>query len=519
MFEISTYIMTLIYIFRWTGRLTTLSRNCLVAKMLVWICQRIILTIISSFFYCTETNFSSSMVVYFRKRDWNTMQDTMLNNLENTKHLAKLNIFESNIISKKLPRIRFIPKANGMRPIYPIKHAGLSDEEITNAKVYLSFCSKIFNGVATTVEPLNRLADIWEKYVTKLRNFGLYHQNLYFVKVDITDAFGSIKRERLFDILKQCSLRFEENATVRVYAAKSSGVKCKIGKHNILFDKDGRTTESMDYHGVLMVASGHTFTLSIPKVIDTITNYCKGQMLRAGRNTIYDIIEGVAQGGILSMALCELYYRAFAYSCFNILSSTDLLLHSVDDFLFVSPDEESAKKFRELSLKGSAQYNVIMNSSKLVDNLGKTTDTAIRVPFCGSIICSESKQVLVAAGSIACFPAKYSMTICQSNNSPKEFLIIKLKQVTLARANINVLNRSYTTVSGCLTNVYRIGIMSGARMEALLETLPDLQLTTFDFIDILKQVGRVLWARIRFIWKLESSAPLKTEVLSYFISE
>ena len=63
---------------------------------------------------------------------------------------------------------------------------------------------------------------------------------------------------------------------------------------------------------------------------------------------------GISQGSVLSTLLCSIYYADMEREFFNI-TEDELLMRIVDDYLYVTPSQESAVKFLDLMLKGMNQ--------------------------------------------------------------------------------------------------------------------------------------------------------------------
>lgn len=85
---------------------------------------------------------------------------------------------------------------------------------------------------------------------------------------------------------------------------------------------------------------------------------------------------------------------------------------------------------------------------------------------------------------------------------------IASRQVTLARLPDTVIHPAYTTVAGLLANVYRVGLMAGARLEALVVTLlcPRGAVNgRFLASSVMAAAGQV-WRHVHKLWAVDKGA-------------
>ncbi|NXV78992.1 TERT transcriptase, partial [Atlantisia rogersi] len=100
-------------------------REELLAKFLYWLMDTYVVELLRSFFYITETMFQKNMLFYYRKFIWGKLQNIGIRNHFAKVHLRALSseeiaaVHQNNYVPMA-SKLRFIPKANGLRPIVKV---------------------------------------------------------------------------------------------------------------------------------------------------------------------------------------------------------------------------------------------------------------------------------------------------------------------------------------------------------------------------------------------------------------
>ena len=397
------------------------------------------------------------------------MRDSAISKLTKAGYIARIHdVSQDFSVSNKSKVLRFIPKLKGMRPIYIPKKVGHKNS--LAAKLFLSELIRKYDDSRLKIISRFSINSVWSKYVSKLQSH-YSDKPLYIIKVDITDAFGSVLHSKLLEILNSAANQFSPVIKFGCYQTRKS-LKTESGKKfHILLNEKGYPLQPL-WKGSFPLVSTRSdpVSVTIAEVLGEIKSYIVEQTITAGRKLNYKILKGIAQGGSLSTDLCTLYYAAMYDKFWKAsVQESDLLLQSVDDFIFFSPCKKSAQKFLNICHFGSAEFNCFINPSKTVENVS-SNGQKLTVKFSTVTFCTHSRMLLVSASQIASCPPRYSMKLnCQSN--PGNFLVAKLKQIVSARATANVLDPSYTNFRGLLHNCFRIGFMTGARLKELCKWL------------------------------------------------
>ena len=443
------------------------------------------------------------MVVYYQKNVWCHLKDLAVNQLLHNRSIEKADSKLVAAIREDLHYMRFIPKNSGMRPIYPIKKSGISKNEIFKIRLLLSSITKQFgDGLIGLSARRRTIGDFWHQYTMTLKESGSFDSHLYVIKVDVTDAYGSIDQDLLMKIIKKSASKFANSIYYRVFSHVNNKGKVSQKKQYILANNQGELSQTQTKSH--LQETDEPVQLFPHKLIALIRKYISEQYISAGMKRTYRVTRGIAQGGALSAALCDVYYSALYHRHWRALvRPDDLAMHCVDDFVFFTTDKTTALEYLEKSSLGVAEFNCKINPKKTIHNV-QDDEVPIRVPFCGITICSATKQILVSAAQVVACPPRYSMLLKASSKAGK-FVSDKFLMVTLARLNSMVIHPSYTSPAGLLANVYRVGIMSGARLEALCLTLlvgaSTKQFNGRFLGNAIRSSAKKIWRRIAQSWK------------------
>lgn len=203
-------------------------------------------------------------------------------------------------------------------------------------------------------------------------------KKLYFVKTDISDAFGSVEHSRLFKLLERWCSKFKnlKELMISEWLIRRGKLR-KVSRYSFsrkLFAN--RVLHSVQYSDRKDISP--IFIINVIKQIVSL------QSLRIGR-FLYRVQVGLCQGGAggLSPRLCDLYYSGLDGGLRSLTSDDQsFLLRAMDDYLYVTSVKSKAMDFHNLVIEGIPLYNTCFNGKKLVTNLFKE----VRVfPYLGLI--------------------------------------------------------------------------------------------------------------------------------------
>lgn len=300
-------------------------------NILIWIVKFILSPMICLNFYVTTCKLDSdeNKLFFFWKNQWQSYYDKKISDMIFSKVLKR---FEPYCVGKKvkrkynlgerlklkllhrdIPKLHLILKPNrDCRPIVRYKNDQQSTTEKYKIKEKLNFLKLLTGKSREKIE---------SQYTKLYKNWlDLKKPPLYFIKTDLSNAFGSINKEKLMKFLCEKHLHFQKTEKSSYYKKKAAQQYKEI-----------------------------------------VSELRKPLLIRAG-NTVFEWMEGLVQGYKYSPALSELYYTCLdeIYFTEHLDKSTckiKLFTRVVDDYLYITDSLEDAFLFlRSLSNYRNVNY-------------------------------------------------------------------------------------------------------------------------------------------------------------------
>ncbi|CAL4105071.1 unnamed protein product [Meganyctiphanes norvegica] len=181
--------------FKWAANLHTFHhRTYVICKLWIWLLRNIVMAVLRSFFYITESSVTRKQLLYYRKREWQKKHDQALAHLVSNGALLNLSrdalrqltqgvICQSDKGNKlKRPRLRFLPKVQGVRPIMPTRLCGMNTSTKKHAKILLSYLIEKRESGSIRVNASKGMHKVWQSYIRSFKNHT-DKESLYFVRV------------------------------------------------------------------------------------------------------------------------------------------------------------------------------------------------------------------------------------------------------------------------------------------------------------------------------------------------
>ncbi|XP_020293911.1 telomerase reverse transcriptase-like isoform X2 [Pseudomyrmex gracilis] len=336
------------------------GRWIVVIKLLHWFFAQYVIKILHKYIVVTSVK---GQWVYIAKDDWCRMQEEFIKEKENTRCLVPWT--PTSVKSTwKLPIgvYKFIPSSSGLRALFIAKYK--SKEKYDNVDVvlrvlqqlYVTFLSKDGLPTVSSCEYQAR------KYKQSNKN------QLYFVRCDIQDAFGSILQEKLFGIIKEYLMTLPKILTVRNYTLVRSK---KYHTNNSNTAAPVQTVQFLNLEKAIKSAimnKEKPIHVKMTKIVAKIHKLIFEHKMK-WNGQVYSIKHGVPQGISVSPILSDIYYQHMYQSLFSQYASNGCLCRYVDDILYITDNENYAKKFLEIVRNGIPDYNVKFNPYKIQSNV------------------------------------------------------------------------------------------------------------------------------------------------------
>jgi hypothetical protein len=397
------------------------KRTILFHRFLVWIFEQLILPLLSTTFYITETMPHRNRVFYYRREIWSRVFSLGFDSLKDRGILTPVSVdIAKHLLNQRelgACNLRFIPKKNGLRPIVNLKkkfansqkpdlkssinlllkpvHAVLTHESTSNPKDILA------SSLMKIEDAHQRLSDFKESLLSILpkslpspsTSSQAILPRLYFVKVDVISAFDEILQEKMMEILERevltldrylattiSKIRIERNrwrvSTLKTFISSSDEANTTKKWDEILVDKTKHFSNS------LLAKHDNMEYIDRRELLELLEDHIKRHLIMHDGQFFLQS-KGIPQGSTLSSLLCSLYFANLETSHLaqfvghngnesdsspKSQSDASILLRWIDDFLYITTDYNKALDFFNLMHGGFKDFGTRCNPEKSVVN-------------------------------------------------------------------------------------------------------------------------------------------------------
>lgn len=433
----------------------------LVLLTLRWVYVAYIDPLLRSAFYITDSEFAGHSTLYYRRPVWSALRrrgiKSLLSNGQfteyNPRSAAELDVYFASNRSIGLPKLRMLPKKNGIRPIATLCK---SEKFTIDGKVMFqgTFSSeKHFPPPNVTLRPtfdvlkyergndpnmfgygvygIDQIAFLLSQFKAKLSELKTQAQGwnespgLYFASVDIHRCYDKINQKQLFELIPDV-LQFDD------YLIQTHLVLQRDGNTGALKRKlmrSVRTPESFLDIQTIAEQSNQTDSIFIDNSCCTVVK--KKSVIELLKEHIFKHAvlvhgssgsrffcqrNGIPQGSILSTMLCNIYYGKVEKILFKDLfdgnytnqKDAHFLARIVDDFIFITTKKDTAERFLRIMYGGLPSFGVEINDKKTLVNFDvciktcggimqkiQKSETRNQFPWCGMLFHTETCDVKV----------------------------------------------------------------------------------------------------------------------------
>ncbi|KAI6350784.1 hypothetical protein MCOR25_010392 [Pyricularia grisea] len=397
-------------------------------EFLYYLFDSILIPLIRSNFYVTESSTHRSQLFFFRHDVWRQIAEPFM-------AVLKVNMYEEvntdeaqQILASRdlnFSQVRLLPKGSSMRPITNLRRRTLAQ----GSKKMLGASINTILGPAHTMLKYEKtkdpsrlgsamfsVGDIYSRLKAFKERVGTSNQRFYFAKVDVKAAFDTIPQSAVLQLISDIPTHGQYKLIKHAEVGRASGDPSApgkiakrwrsyargIGDHitfmDVLSTQIARNKNNSVYFESVFQKVHNTIDL-----MNLITSHIKQNLVRIGKK-FYRQKDGIPQGSILSSLLCNYFYADLELKKLPFLQSDDcLLLRLIDDFLLITLDVSKARQFVEVMHAGVPEYGVTVNPSKSLVNFdlvcqgvevpkpgpGRSTE----FPYCGTLISCSSLDV------------------------------------------------------------------------------------------------------------------------------
>ncbi|KAG5987159.1 hypothetical protein E4U43_005206, partial [Claviceps pusilla] len=442
------------------------KRREIFQEFLYFVFDSLLMPLIKSNFYVTETSTHRNQVFYFRHDIWRRIAAPAISVLKRDMFEAVTLTQANSILDRRrmgFSAVRLLPKGNKLRPIMNLRrrqlsrsgsrrmlgpsinsvlapiHTALRFEKDTNPQKLGSTLFSV-NDMYMRLKGFKKAIEAMSTSPTN-KTRTTRTTKLYFAKLDVQSAFDTIPQADLLELMR--SVPSQSKYTIIKHAEVRPGERTTLGPRRL-------SSKAMRRWRAIVLPQGQdaTFTARLQnglatKKMDTVfidgvaqkgydtsallhlmTDHIQRNLVKFGKK-YYRQKRGIPQGSVLSSFLCNYFYADLERKHLGFLSGADcLLMRLTDDFLLITLDQDKAVKFVETMHRGLPDYGVQVSPHKTVLNFpmslhGEPLQMAASgaFPYCGTCINDATLEITKDAQA-SCSTAIANALTVESSRAP-----------------------------------------------------------------------------------------------------
>ncbi|KAK6841330.1 oxoglutarate iron-dependent oxygenase [Apiospora arundinis] len=412
-------------------------------EFLYYVFDSLLIPLIRSNFYVTESNTHKYQLFFFRHDVWKYVAEPAMaavksKMFEEVSIDAALKILDSRSLG--FSQVRLLPKETSIRPIMNLRRRAVTKG---NSKILGPSINTILGPVHTMLQleksinptklgaTMFSVGDIYKRVKAFKSNLNRSAKPLYFAKVDVQAAFDTIPQAAIVGLLdsipQQRSYRVAKHAEISSDKLSGSVDSYKKTKSKparkwlstALRDRDQSTfLQQLEAQQQLQAAQKRNtvFIDSVVKkkyetsdLLRLVAAHIQQNLVKIGKK-YYRQKQGIPQGSVLSSIMCNYFYADLELHVLRFLDADDcLLLRLIDDFLLITTDKGKAARFVETMHRGVPEYGVQVNPAKTLVNFDlvvnqapvsrmeggndSSNNSGYGFPYCGTLINSKTLDI------------------------------------------------------------------------------------------------------------------------------
>lgn len=536
------------------------KRTEILQELVYYIFDSILIPLIRSNFYVTESNVHRNRLFYFRHDVWRKLTEPSLTELKTSVFEEMPNDKAVRVLNQRnlgFSQLRLLPKTTGARPITNLRRrAVVTSKGWNNGMLGLSINSlmtPVFNmlGYEKEKQPEklgSAMFSVQDMY-PKLRDFrqkllscqpaGTGRRSpkpLFFVKLDIKSCFDTIPQHKLLSLAEQLVSEDEYRVTKHAEIRPPEGCsEADAGSRKPTRKFITKARDVTDFTSLLeRVSEGagatrkHTVFVdtagqkkhNAQTLLDLLAEHVRMNLVKIGKK-YYRQKNGIPQGSVLSSLLCNFFYGDLENEVLSFLRQSDpsdphesLLLRLIDDFLLITTDRNRATRFLELMIAGQPDYGITVNAQKSLVNFPITINgssiprsTGNLFPYCGSLIDTRTLEINREDRSLLLQPkpstkgptTSDSLSISTSQTPGHSFNRKSLSSFRFMSSNPMFLDTSHNSSKVVVRSLYDNFLAAAMRMERYLKELKRQGGCTLGVGLVIKTIGDVMDLGVRIV--------------------
>lgn len=401
-------------------------------EFLYYVFDSLLIPLIRSNFYVTESNTHGSQVFYFRHDVWRLIAEpSMLSLREGMFEEVKLNEATRILDSRRLgfSQLRLLPKGTKLRPIMNLrrrqmkgsKHSRLLGPSINSIlkPIHAALKFETLTNPSKLGSTLFAVGDIYECLKSFKESLMPNSQrNFYFAKLDVKAAFDTIPQSSVLNLMRsvpsQAQYIIKKHAEVkpgeRLGLTEGNSTSKPVRRWHSTAIPQSEPTSFLNQLGsgmgskkknTVFVDSAAFQKHETRSLLALLSDHVGRNIVKIGKK-YYRQKKGIPQGSILSTFLCNYFYADLEAQHLGFLDGPDsLLLRLTDDFLLITLDKEKAIRFVETMHQGFPEYGVEVGHDKTLVNFDMRVEGESvqkfgsdgKFPYCGTFIDCKTLEI------------------------------------------------------------------------------------------------------------------------------
>ncbi|KAJ5442593.1 reverse transcriptase [Penicillium cf. griseofulvum] len=528
------------------------KRTELLHEFMFWIFDSILIPLIRSHFYVTESQTHRNRLFYFRHDLWQQLTQQPFGDLKATMFEELALDQAERVLARRsigFGALRLLPKSTGLRPILNLRKQAWKKSIWNNRGMYRaasinSIITPIYSMLTyerqkapaklgssmLSVGDMHRRLKAYKKQLSKRLPSGSKPWRsklppMYFVKLDIKACFDTIPQKRLLDLIEE--LVSEESYRISKYmefqppapTAQQGNPARRYRSRAAPAMRPQRLPDFVNCGGAARKANTVFVDNQVPQerdansLLELLDEHVRNNLVKIGKK-YFRQRNGIPQGSVLSSILCNFFYAELERKVLGFIKPEDsLLLRLVDDFLLITPDVAVAMQFLEVMIRGQPLYGLQVNPAKSMANFSAAVDGILLprlegsplFPYCGSLIDTHTLEFhrdrdrILEGGESAAATLSNTLTV-EATRLPGRTFYRKVLSSFRLQLHPMYIDDGHNSRSVVLANLYCSFITSAMKMYRYMKSLrgrahPGPAIITQTIRDLISQTADTIQAR------------------------
>ncbi|RMD43955.1 hypothetical protein DV735_g1255, partial [Chaetothyriales sp. CBS 134920] len=391
-------------------------------EFIYYLFDSLLIPLIRSNFYVTEAAPSRNRLWYFRHDIWRKLSTPSLDMLRIDMYQPLRSDQVRNILSHRAlgySQVRLLPKADGTRPIINLRRRLVKSINGTRrlgpsinsqlAPIFSVLNYERFRApdrLASSLFSTSSLATRLKEFKARLPK----RARLFFVKVDVQACFDTIPQDGLLSLVDQIiSSQWYKTTRYAEVRLAEKGVNCRRKFTHIASASttdpafSARIADELvkTKQATVILEAGNARDWQRDQLLGLLHDHVRNNVVKLGKKHLKQK-SGIPQGSVLSTLLCNYFYAAFEAEKLGFLNRTDsLLLRLTDDFLLITTNKATARRFAETMTEPHPDFGISINVDKSLANFDfhvghrhiPQHQGRSGFPYCGITISTTDLQV------------------------------------------------------------------------------------------------------------------------------